>query len=119
LSLEKNSLGARGERAALSYLKKKGEAQPPHAYQGQLGACADSRPYYEWLSDIEVPTLVIHGEDDLIWPVKNAETLKEGIGDNAQLYIMKESGHVFFQERPDEFNQKLLDFLRTNNHLKS
>ena len=93
-----------------SYLKRKEEMQPAHAYQAQLEASVDQRPYYEWLSEIEVPTLVIHGQDDLVWPVKNAETLKEGIGDNAQLYIMKGAGHVFFQERAEEFNKKLHDF---------
>jgi len=95
-----------------AYLQRKTEAQPAHAYKAQLAACFDPRPYYQWLADIAVPVLVIHGADDNVWPVQNARTLVQGIGPNAELYVMKDAAHVFMQEKPEEFNRVLHDFFR-------
>lgn len=94
------------------YLERKGAEQPGYAYQAQLAAIADPYPYYQWLGEITVPTLVIHGENDLIWPVENARTLARGIGERARLRVMPKAGHVLFQERPDEFNAHLHDFIK-------
>jgi pimeloyl-ACP methyl ester carboxylesterase len=86
-------------------------AQPQHATRAQLNAVQDTRPYYKWLAQIKVPVLVMHGEDDVVWPVKNAHTLVKGIGDNAELAVFKEAGHVLFQEKTEEFNARLEQFL--------
>ncbi|TCS37420.1 pimeloyl-ACP methyl ester carboxylesterase [Paucimonas lemoignei] len=86
-------------------------AQPDHATRAQLQAVQDTRPYYKWLAKINVPVLVMHGEDDVVWPVKNAHTLVKGIGDNAELALFKEAGHVLFQEKQAEFNACLERFL--------
>lgn len=95
-----------------AYLSRKIDPQPPHAYMAQLGACMDPRPYYQWLADIRVPTLIFHGRDDVVWPLQNAFTLKEGLGDRATLAIMEKAGHILMQEKPEEFNQTLHNFLR-------
>lgn len=94
------------------YLSRKLEPQPAHAYQAQLAACADPRTYYSWLNDIRVPTLVYHGSDDAVWPIKNAHTLMEGLGSYGTLAIMERAGHILMQEKPEEFNQTLLAFLQ-------
>jgi len=94
------------------YLNRKIDPQPPHAYQAQLAACFDPRPYHQWLHEIRVPTLIYHGRDDAVWPLQNALTLKEGIGDSATLVIMEKAGHILMQEKPEEFNQTLHDFLK-------
>lgn len=94
------------------FLSRNVDAQPAHAYAAQLAACADPRPYYDWLADIRVPTLVIHGDDDLIWPLENAHTLVAGTGGRAQLVVINKAGHVFMHEKPQEFNQALDAFLR-------
>lgn len=93
------------------YLNRKIDPQPAYAYQAQLAACFDPRPYYQWLRDIAVPVLVIHGADDIVWPLQNAHTLCEGIGAGAELYVMERAGHVFMQEKPEEFNRALHAFL--------
>lgn len=93
------------------FLTMKVPPQPQHAYQAQLAACADPRPYYSWLADIRVPVLVMHGADDLVWPLRNATTLLEGIGANAQLYVMHHAAHIFMHEQPEQFNRALGDFL--------
>lgn len=85
-------------------------AQPDHAAKAQLKAVQDTRPYYKWLAKIKVPVLVMHGEDDLVWPVKNAHTLVKGIGENAELALFQDAGHVLFQEKQEEFNACLERF---------
>lgn len=99
---------------ANTYLERKRTPQPKHAYQAQLKACFDDRPYYEWLPDINIPTFIIHGNNDIIWPVQNAYTLLEGIGDNAEIYIMEKAGHILFHEKVEEFNKIVHDFLIQN-----
>jgi pimeloyl-ACP methyl ester carboxylesterase len=88
------------------------EAQPTHAYLAQLAACADPKPYYQWLKQITVPTLVIHGSDDLVWPIQNAHTLMSGLGSNGQLAILEKAGHILMHEQPKEFNRILNDFFK-------
>lgn len=86
-------------------------AQPEHAAKAQLKAVQDSRPYYKWLAQITVPVLVMHGEDDQVWPVKNAHTLVKGIGAHAELALFDQAGHVLFQEKATQFNVRLEQFL--------
>jgi pimeloyl-ACP methyl ester carboxylesterase len=85
---------------------------PKEAYLAQLAACVDTRDYYGRLREINVPSLVMHGKEDMVWPLRNAEVLKEGIGDNAQLYIMDDAAHMFMQEKYELFNKVLHDFLK-------
>ncbi len=80
-------------------------------YMSQLAAASDARPYYEWLADIKCPVLVMHGAEDRIWPLENARTLKRGIGDNCELFVMEDTEHMMIQTKADAFNEKLHDFL--------
>ncbi|WP_440997606.1 alpha/beta fold hydrolase [Arhodomonas sp. SL1] len=63
------------------------------------------------LSDIQVPTLVLHGEDDIVWPVENGEYLAEAIP-GARLEVFPETGHMLMLERPRAFNASVLSFIR-------
>lgn len=94
------------------YLNRKIEPQPPHAYAAQLAACMDPQPYYQWLADIRVPVLVYHGRDDLVWPLQNAENLVKGLGGQGTLEVMEKAAHILMQEKPEEFNRNLDDFLK-------
>ena len=69
---------------------------------GDLEACRqfDIR---EDLSKIEVPTLIICGEEDQMTPLKYSQYLRDNIKDS-QLFIIPESGHFSFQEMPDQVN---------------
>ncbi|MFQ5999697.1 MAG: alpha/beta fold hydrolase [Candidatus Bathyarchaeia archaeon] len=62
------------------------------------------------LSEIEVPTLIIHGDQDLAISVEKAKTLHEKIP-NSKLKIIRGSGHFILLEKPDEFNKIVLEFL--------
>lgn len=92
--------------------KKTTKGQPEYANKRQLESCFTHTHNSPRLKGITVPTLVIHAEDDLIWPIGNAIYLAENIK-GAELYIMEEAGHMFFVEKPEEFNKAVLDFLQS------
>lgn len=91
------------------------EPQPPHSYTGQLRAALTHAPNSPRLQNIQVPTLVVHGEEDRIWPVANAEYLAANIP-NARLESVPRSGHMLPLEKPQEFNQLILGFLDGVDH---
>jgi 3-oxoadipate enol-lactonase len=67
----------------------------------------DSRPT---LPTIDVPVLVIVGEEDALTPPTDAAELEDGIR-LARLVRMAGAGHLTPLERPEEFNEALLTFL--------
>ncbi len=67
-------------------------------------------PVLEDLHKIKQPTLIIWGELDRVLPLKQAYFGKEKLP-QAQLYIMRECGHIVNLEKPAEFNRVVLDFL--------
>jgi len=64
---------------------------------------------YDRLPYIKTPTLIIHGEVDLI-PSENSRLLHEHIP-NSQLLIMPGAGHVFYWEKPKETTEAITKFL--------
>jgi 3-oxoadipate enol-lactonase len=84
--------------------------QPQYAYERQLTACYTHPPYSHRIGQIDVPTLVLHGSDDLLWPIENAHYLAENIPD-AELTIIEEAGHMLFAEKPDLYCDALESFL--------
>jgi pimeloyl-ACP methyl ester carboxylesterase len=56
------------------------------------------------LSEIETPTLVVHGTADRMIPVANAELIARGIP-GARLEILDGVGHLFFWELPERSAQ--------------
>ena len=67
----------------------------------------DSRPTLE---TIDVPTLVIVGEEDSLTPPQDAAELEEGI-ERARLVRIPNVGHLTPLEAPEEFSSALLSFL--------
>jgi pimeloyl-ACP methyl ester carboxylesterase len=65
----------------------------------------------ERLSEIEVPTLIVWGRNDILVPVSDAATFRELIGDNARAVIFEDTGHLPMLERPSRFNELLRDFI--------
>lgn len=62
------------------------------------------------LYETTVPTLVIHGEDDAIVPVSNAEALDRGLP-RSELEVAPNAGHLVGVERATGVNDLLLGFL--------
>jgi pimeloyl-ACP methyl ester carboxylesterase/threonine/homoserine/homoserine lactone efflux protein len=71
-------------------------------------------PSIERLSDIEVPTLVIVGDHDVTDIFGVADSLEEKIP-GAKKIIIQGAGHHVNMEKPETFNQVMLDFLRSIN----
>ena len=63
------------------------------------------------LSEIEVPTLIVHGEDDQLIPVQEAQTMHTAIT-GSEITILSDAGHLLNLEQPQRFNQVMLDYLK-------
>lgn len=70
------------------------------------------------LEEIGVPTLIVWGRDDRLVPVPAALSYKKRIGENAELVIFDECGHVPQLERPVRFNRVVGDFLERSGTLR-
>jgi pimeloyl-ACP methyl ester carboxylesterase len=82
---------------------------PPWSLAGQyLAAGLHDRALD--LHHIRAPTLVMHGEDDVLVPVANAELLARGIPD-VELRIIPDAGHGFPVEFPEETFEIVCDWL--------
>lgn len=64
------------------------------------------------LSSINIPTLIIVGSEDKVFPPKYSKMINEEIR-NSKLVIVKGSGHVIIWEKPDEFNRIVLEFTKS------
>ena len=65
------------------------------------------------IENIRVPTLIVAGEKDQVYPPELARGMASRIP-GAELATMKGAGHLANLEQPDEFNRILLDFLKRN-----
>ncbi|WP_293173702.1 alpha/beta hydrolase [Oceanithermus sp.] len=72
-----------------------------------LAARPDSRPL---LGEIEVPTLVLVGEEDTLTPPADARAIAAAIP-YGELLIVPAAGHMANLENPEAFNTALLGFL--------
>lgn len=95
------------------------KATMPKAAATALRARAERIDYLrEVLPQINVPTLVIVGREDVFTPVAKAEELKENL-QNCKLVIIEDAGHMPNLEHPEEFNKVVLDFLDSVNYPES
>ncbi|MFW5714706.1 MAG: alpha/beta fold hydrolase [Brevefilum sp.] len=72
----------------------------------------DAPDLAECLDQIQVPTLVLSGEDDQIVPVENSQRLAEEIP-GAKLVIIEKCGHLPQEECPEAFMSAVIDFIDT------
>ncbi len=79
------------------------------AYLRQLQACL-GHDVSSRLSQIRVPTLVVHGEVDPLVPVENGKYLAEHIP-GAKLVLYPNTGHIAIIERAEDYNRDVLVFL--------
>jgi pimeloyl-ACP methyl ester carboxylesterase len=61
------------------------------------------------VSQIDLPTLVLVGADDLMTPPKYAEYLHEKIP-SSSLYVIANAGHGVMVEQPSELNNTIIDW---------
>lgn len=65
----------------------------------------------EELSSLEMPVLLLWGDADTLSPAEDLGKQLKGLIPRARLLIVKGAGHAVYLEKPDEFNEILLDFL--------
>ncbi|MDX1657476.1 MAG: alpha/beta hydrolase [Nitriliruptorales bacterium] len=83
--------------------------QDPAGWQAQAAA-GTGYDGGERLADIAAPTLVLHGDQDVVVAPGNAAVLAELI-DDSRVEIVEGTGHLLFWERPDHFVALVTDFL--------
>ncbi len=59
---------------------------------------------------IDVPTLIIVGEDDKLTPLKYAQFFHQHIP-NSKLVVIPDAGHMVMLEKPEEVNKAIKEFL--------
>jgi pimeloyl-ACP methyl ester carboxylesterase len=84
--------------------------QPLLGLEGQAAACISHSVLGE-LGQINIPTLVIDGEEDAFTPQWMTREVAEAIP-NAELHLYKESGHAFHWENLEDFNPRIRDWLK-------
>ena len=82
------------------------------SYNRQLGAVMVyfSQGVADRLTQITAPTLVIHGDYDLLVPYPNGKYLAEQIK-GARLSTYPGVGHLVMIESPERFNREVIEFL--------
>jgi pimeloyl-ACP methyl ester carboxylesterase len=78
-------------------------------FDDALRACLNY-DFRDRLGDVKVPTLIVWGEKDSIIPVRDADEFERLIDDSRKV-VMKDTGHIPMAERPEAFNDVLVDFL--------
>jgi non-heme chloroperoxidase len=68
----------------------------------------------EDLKKIDVPTLILHGDDDQIVPIADSAMLSAKLVKNAELKIYKGAPHGMCTTEKDKVNQDLLAFIERN-----
>jgi pimeloyl-ACP methyl ester carboxylesterase len=66
--------------------------------------------FRERLPDVSVPTLIVWGGKDAIIPVRDANEFERLIPDSRKV-VMRDTGHIPMAERPQAFNDLLMEFL--------
>ena len=120
-SLDANTLAAslfsqktlRKTDAALLLKQIRGDMDPVSALNVlmrdfALGGAGD---FTGRLKNIDVPTLIVHGADDMI-PTSLAKHLHENIK-GSRLVIIPDAGHMVMMEKPDEFNNAVMRFVKS------
>jgi len=79
---------------------------------GALQGMRDRPDSSALLPTITCPTLVIHGADDQIIPLREAELMQSQIP-GSHLVTIPQAGHLANMEQPELFNHAVRDFLST------
>ena len=101
-----------GIRTILTMAAQLMPATPPETAQNAMAGLFGWTTY-DRLPQIKAPTLIVHGDRDLIIPVDNAHVLAERIP-GAQLLIVPGAGHGYPAQDPVGVHQAITDFLRAH-----
>lgn len=94
----------------VEFLRKMFGWQKDAAVTGTLLTLAARTDTTESLQNIDIPVLIINGEEDKIINISSADLMNRKIR-NSELVIIKNSGHFPNMENPEEFNSALRKFM--------
>jgi pimeloyl-ACP methyl ester carboxylesterase len=103
------SFSSRVEPAVVENVKKHMLNTRPSVMVGDFRAC-DRFDLSEHLGKIQVPTLVLVGDEDKMTPERFSEGLAEGIPD-AEMMVISGAGHMLPLEQPNEVARVVRGFL--------
>jgi pimeloyl-ACP methyl ester carboxylesterase len=86
------------------------ETYVPEAVHHEVHSWLDRPGVADRLDEIDVPTLVVHGEEDRSLPIEGAERMAEAIPD-ADLARISEAGHTSTLENPNAVSEAIEGFL--------
>lgn len=87
--------------------------------QGSLKAVYDciaafsETDFTDDLKKFDIPTLIMHGDDDQIVPIANSAMLSSKIVKNAQLKVYKGAPHGMCSTMKNQINKDLLEFIKS------
>ncbi|MBD3213293.1 MAG: alpha/beta fold hydrolase [Candidatus Lokiarchaeota archaeon] len=84
----------------------------PKAYQRQINTLLKFNTGRR-LKNIDAPTLVLHGKEDILLPPENAEIIADKIPD-AKLKLFDGCGHALFSHKPEHLSEVVMDFLNNS-----
>jgi 3-oxoadipate enol-lactonase len=106
-------LGSGASRAAYEELLDSVSRIHEASYQKALEASV-AQDRAAPIEEIRVPTLIIAGEEDTVYPPELAEEMARRIP-RAELLMFERTGHLANLEQPEKFNQAVLDFISRQN----
>jgi 3-oxoadipate enol-lactonase len=93
-----------------------GAAQPKHPEGGRRQwEAMQGFDSFDRLPAIHVPTLVLHGTEDLAVSPEDARLLAERIP-GAELVLLEGAGHLYHSEQAEAADAAVLDFVRRHEH---
>lgn len=103
-------LGSRARREAIDELTDSLKRVREESYKKTLEASV-AQDRGAALERIRVPTLIVAGDEDRVYPRRLAQNVASRIP-GAELVMIKGAGHLPNLERPGRFNEILADFLK-------
>lgn len=94
-------------------LKNDFEKASEDGVSAALQGMAERKDHNDFLDAINIPTLLIFGEQDKITDLDSARLLKRKIK-NSTLVTIPNAGHYSNLEQPELFNKTIIDFLTVN-----
>jgi len=86
--------------------------QPVDAFVRQIKACINHDTLGR-LNVIRSSTLIIVGDEDILTPLRFSTKLHQHIR-SSELVVIKGAGHSVTSEKPDEFTERALEFLKSH-----
>jgi pimeloyl-ACP methyl ester carboxylesterase len=100
-----------GDEEIIEYEKNEMLSLDKKEYLKIFGSLYDFK--LQELTLVQVPTLVLNGEHEPKSIFKHAEKI-QSLVPNCEVDVIKNTGHTSNMENPEEFNQKISEFLKKN-----